>query len=568
MNLPIRSRLRIGIFSLLLIFIIFQLFLVKSVIDTESQVKKAVITPNTVFRLSSRLDQALVNIFHHFNEIMNSNDIPFIKNIIAKNIHLEERFYRDCTLLYKANVFPGLKNDIENLIKEYSKFRHITGEFYNIALNRLESGIQKKKLYNRIRNITTHLDDLLSEIQEMIIEISEKSISTVNISVNRLYFFLFITFLVFLIITLFLPFYFSKLYLKRLNSLNKFASEFAAGNYSERVPVFGTDEFYEVSENLNKMADMLQDQVKRIEKKVRIRTREIENSNLKINNLKIELEKKVHERTNELNEKIRKLNRSKKAMILMIEDLNRVTSELKNAEKELILKERLATVGQISGNISHELRNPLGVIDSSVFYLKTRLGGKDEKVTVHLERIKANIDASVKIIESLINITRMKKPVFGIVMLLPLIEEVLKDVKIKKGVNVNKNKLSDDLAIIADREQMKMVLRNILQNASDELGEKGKIEIEAKKSDGKYAEILIKDNGRGISKEDLDKIFEPLFTTKARGIGFGLSITKLIIENHNGKIEVNSEMGKGTVFSVFIPLVNENRNNQVLKKGI
>jgi two-component system sensor kinase FixL len=229
------------------------------------------------------------------------------------------------------------------------------------------------------------------------------------------------------------------------------------------------------------------------------------------------------------------------------------TRELREAQEELLLKERLAVLGHFAGNISHELRNPLAAVDSSAYFLNMKLGNSDEKIRRHLERISENVNKAVAIIQSLLSLTRMEKPNALPCDLAEIIRESLNSSKIPETVEVVTEFSEDEISVKADREQLRMALKNIIRNAVQAMNEAGKLTVSARFGESGQAEIVISDTGTGIPRKHLEKIFQPLFTTKAQGIGFGLSITQMIIENHGGTVRAESEPGKGTAFIAALP---------------
>jgi len=243
------------------------------------------------------------------------------------------------------------------------------------------------------------------------------------------------------------------------------------------------------------------------------------------------------------------LERSKK-------NLQESQIQLKEVQGQLIRKEKLAAIGQLAGSMGHELRNPLGVIGNSIYYLKMTLKKPDEKVQKHLNILKREIKRSDDIVSELLDFSRMQFPFLVKIDLNTLIKDTTAEMKMPKQVELNME-LDEKLPPIPlDSEKIKQVIYNLVSNAIGAISGKGKLEIETGKSDD-FAEIIIRDNGEGIPKENLKKIFEPLFTTKAKGIGLGLPIIKNIIESHKGKIEVESKIGKGTAFTVKLPFRNK-----------
>ncbi len=269
-------------------------------------------------------------------------------------------------------------------------------------------------------------------------------------------------------------------------------------------------------------------------------------------NYKNNLEESVKMRTGEYEEQVDKLSKSQRAMLFMIEDLNRTSAKLKDTQDELLLKERLAVLGQFSGSISHELRNPLSVIDSSAYYLRTALADKSAKVDEHLGRIKNAVIVSTSIIESLLNLTRMKKPVMEINDLIEILNQCITEVRIPDRIELVKGYHQKSIKIDCEFLQIKIAFKNILKNAVESMESAGRLEVKTSPIDKYKVKISIKDSGKGISEKNLPNIFKPLFTLKAKGIGFGLPLSKMIVENHNGEIYVNSELDAGTEFIVIL----------------
>ena len=227
--------------------------------------------------------------------------------------------------------------------------------------------------------------------------------------------------------------------------------------------------------------------------------------------------------------------------------------EIRDQMSALKEKERLAAIGELSGNISHEMKNSLGVIDSSVYYLKMRLKGEDAKVLTHLERIKSAVVTSDGIIKSLADLTRTTAFNPERLNLIDVVADSIKAVGPPETVKVIETYAEEEIEIDGDLEALGMAFRNIIDNAIRSMDGKGTLFVAVKRPDEHGVAVSLADTGPGISKEHLSKIFRPLFTTRAKGMGFGLSMTKMIIEKHNGAIQVKSEQGEGATFTVHLP---------------
>jgi signal transduction histidine kinase len=298
-------------------------------------------------------------------------------------------------------------------------------------------------------------------------------------------------------------------------------------------------EFAKLETEYNKAKDEVKkDYIIEVEKEVADRTR------------------KLQERTSELEMKEAELARSQKAMLFMVEDLNRQAKELKDAQEKIVRSEKLAAIGQLASSVAHEIRNPLGVIKNAVYYFNMLGLGKDNpEIKENLAIISQEIEISDRIISDLLEFSRVKKPDLRPENINMIIEEILRRLKAKisPGIEIA-TELSGNLPEVeVDALQIQQIFSNVALNALQAMEKGGKLTIISREQNG-FVEIAFKDTGCGIPKENLAKIFEPLFSTKAKGTGLGLSVCRSLVEGHNGKIEVESEAGKGTTFRVKLPI--------------
>ncbi len=234
------------------------------------------------------------------------------------------------------------------------------------------------------------------------------------------------------------------------------------------------------------------------------------------------------------------------------ERLEEMIEELKDAQEELVRKEKLAVLGQLSGGVGHELRNPLGVINNAVYYLKTILTDADETTKEYLDMISSEVQNSEKIVSDLLDFSRIKPSEREETEISEMIDGVRKRHAPPENVKITVDITEDLPPVYVDPRQIGQVLDNLITNAYQAMPEGGELNIESKKVKNKV-HILFKDTGSGISKENMKKLFEPLFTTKARGIGMGLSVSKNLAESNSGRIEIESEEGKGSTFTIILP---------------
>ena len=240
----------------------------------------------------------------------------------------------------------------------------------------------------------------------------------------------------------------------------------------------------------------------------------------------------------------------KKQADVMVEQ---TTKKLREAQEELIRKEQLAVLGHLAGGVSHELRNPLGVIKNAVYFLNMVLEESEPEVKEILEILDKEIVTSENIISGLLDFARPKPLSLQKVDINDVVQKVLSRITVPNEVKVL-GQLNKALpSIEADLEQLTQVFNNIISNAIQAMPEGGQLVIKSEAPTPSWVTISIEDTGVGIPEENLEKIFEPLFTTKAKGIGLGLAVTKTLVEEHGGSIEVQSEAGKGSTFTVKLP---------------
>lgn len=211
--------------------------------------------------------------------------------------------------------------------------------------------------------------------------------------------------------------------------------------------------------------------------------------------------------------------------------------------------ERLATLGQVAGGVAHELRNPLNVVRTSVYYLLNARNANEAKKTEHLERIERHVARADGVITALSNFAKMPVPDFRPVALVPLLRETLELESIGENIKLQLNLPEGLPPVLADGDQLRIVFGNLIRNACDAMPDGGELTLEARAGEDNI-EVVVGDTGMGISAENLSRIMEPLYSTKARGLGLGLSIARSILEKNNGSLKVTSEAGRGSIFSV------------------
>lgn len=237
------------------------------------------------------------------------------------------------------------------------------------------------------------------------------------------------------------------------------------------------------------------------------------------------------------------------------------TAALHEAQDNLLRKERLATLGQLTGTVSHELRNPLGTIQASVDVLRNILQVCPEEIDRPLQRIIRNIHRCEVIINELLDYSRSAPPHLVTTPVAPWLIDILNAYPGYDRISID-GAMDNELLADIDVERMRRAVINVLDNAMQACNAREscgqydadcRINVYLASSDGRIR-IEISDTGLGMSESIIQKVFEPLFSTKAFGVGLGLAIVKQILEQHMGDIDISSEVGVGTVVTLWIPL--------------
>ena len=213
--------------------------------------------------------------------------------------------------------------------------------------------------------------------------------------------------------------------------------------------------------------------------------------------------------------------------------------------------ERLATFGQLVGSIGHDLRNPLGVIETSLYILRGRIG-QDERATKHLDRIGEQLQLANGIISNLLDMIRNRPLQRERVALGDVVQGAAAAVKRPEGVGLALQGLEALPPVDGDPVQLRQVFVNLLENAAYAASPAGEITVRGGAAEG-AVEVQVEDTGPGVDEHTLRRLFEPLITTKERGVGLGLALVKRIAERHGGTVAYSARPGGGARFTVRLP---------------
>lgn len=296
----------------------------------------------------------------------------------------------------------------------------------------------------------------------------------------------------------------------------------------------------------------------------------IQNSRFHVDlkNYKENLEKLVAERTYELNatnEELKstneELHEKNKIVMQQKEELQATLNNLKSMKAKLIQSEKMASLGILTAGVAHEINNPLNFISGSYFGLERFFTNKAPEykndVAVLLNGLRTGIERASDVVQGLNHFSRDSKKYNEKCDIHSIINNCLLILKnrYKDRIEIKKQYENDSVIIIGNEGKLHQVFLNILTNAVQSIEKNGEISIETKKLKNNI-KVIIKDNGCGMNQKDISKIIEPFFTTKdpGKGIGLGLSISYNIIKEHNGDIDFESKLNKGTSVKITLPL--------------
>lgn len=383
-----------------------------------------------------------------------------------------------------------------------------------------------KPIYEFYAPVTSFVEEkseinLYSELQEKNATSSEELIGVVRVSLSTEYIRKDMLKLIhevsalsvfFLVIGIFAAFYLSRRITQPILQLTAMAEDLGSGKtWTKTFSFFPKDEIGLLANTFLTMGDRIKEREERLEK------------------WSEELEKRVEERTH----------------------------ELKESQNRLIHIERLAAIGQLAAAVSHDLKNPLTGIELGVVYLKKKLSAQAPEILQLLDSIGEEAEHANRIINDILIFSRPTLPIFKWVDVNKIIDEAFSIAQLSgmlKEINVTKNFSPDIPPINADPYQLRRVFENLITNSRQAMLGRGGIWVETKLGGDDSVEIRFTDNGPGISGENLAKIFNPFFTTRAKGTGLGLTIVKGIIEMHQGEIKVETNLGEGTTFVICLPI--------------
>jgi signal transduction histidine kinase len=293
-----------------------------------------------------------------------------------------------------------------------------------------------------------------------------------------------------------------------LKDLSRAARDISAGDYGRRADVHREDELGVMADSFNNMARQIEESHHGMEVRVRERTKELETA----------------------------------------------LGELREAQEALVRKEKLATLGLLAGGVGHELRNPLGVMTNAIYYLGAVMKEAPAEIKEYLEILRTQIALSEKIVGDLLDFARIKPPQWETVSLSQIVDAQLARAGPLDAVRIEHDFPADLPAVRVDRVQMGQVVLNLIMNALQAMNGNAVLTFRGRHTSAGFVRLDVIDTGVGMTPDQMRRLFEPLYTTKARGIGLGLAVSQGLVRANGGVISAESSPGTGTTMSVSLPM--------------
>jgi signal transduction histidine kinase len=315
----------------------------------------------------------------------------------------------------------------------------------------------------------------------------------------------------------------------------------ARGDLSHPVVISTDDEIGDLARSFNQMVKQLEDSRKELEDYSRT------------------LERKVEKRTTELERNVRELSEARIATLNILEDINEAKKELEKANRELMEMDEMKS--KFLGTASHELKTPLTAIKANVdFILSGREGPIPRNLRQYLLTIQRNTNRIQEIMEKMLDMARIKAGKIGLLVervnLLSAVKEFVKEIEpVEKRIDI-KIKIPRNIHVQADKDRLHDIYVNLLSNAFKFTPTGGEVRIGARR-DNDVVLAEVSDTGVGIPEDQREKVFDEFYQVDRRrygGTGLGLTIVKGIVEEHGGKIWVDSKLGRGSSFYFTVPL--------------
>jgi len=249
--------------------------------------------------------------------------------------------------------------------------------------------------------------------------------------------------------------------------------------------------------------------------------------------------------------------RSRDEIGILAEAFNRMAADLKRAERELVDAAKFSFVGELASGVAHEVRTPLGVLRSSAQILERTLPVRDDESRELLRMLRDEVDRIERVVSSLLNLGRPREKQIEAAPLGPILARAVAFVEPQareKQLDLACAPAASEVPVACDPELIYQVVLNLLVNAIQIVPARGRIEVRQLRADKNQAGFEVRDDGPGMSEDVRARIFEPYFTRREGGTGLGLTFVQRVVQEHRGRVTVESAPGLGTAFQVWLPL--------------
>jgi PAS domain S-box-containing protein len=237
------------------------------------------------------------------------------------------------------------------------------------------------------------------------------------------------------------------------------------------------------------------------------------------------------------------------------------TQQLRETQDQLVRKEKLATLGQLAGTVAHEIRNPLGIIKNAVYYLESTSSADNKEASESFGEINRALTSSNRIVGELLDFAHDPKLDVTEFATNDVVDRALSVVTVPEDIDIQCECNDSDVRFRADAGQVERILINLIQNAVQAMPDGGSLTIRCRRVAGQQTQIEVEDTGHGIRQDELEKVFEPLYSRRVKGVGLGLALCRRYAELNHGTLIANSELKQGSTFCLTLPCAVEQPGN-------
>lgn len=560
MRIGIKEKLLGGFAIVLLLFVSMIIYSLQSIYSLEQHVQMTYDHPLTVTRAVIKIEVGIIAIHRSMKDVA----LSFSREERDKYISVVQLSEKDALIQFDIVLTQILGEEGQKLASDarigFIDWRPIRERV--IAL--MEVG-----KYKEAQHITrTEGDDYVDIISDKLKMLEEYAANkAMDFNKDSIYIatrtrnITFMALALCIVISIFIALYLSVSLTRRLKSISQAATKISQGELGITINSKGKDEVSQLADSFNKMALHLKEMYKSLEEKVSDRTKDLTNANKELQLLKQSLEKTVIEKTKDLEKKVQELNRSEKAMLYMVEDLNQTSEQLKKEQEKLEVANK--ELEAFSYSVSHDLRAPLRSIDGFTRILMedyvTNLDAEGKRLGAVIQQ---NAKKMAQLIDDLLTFSRMARTTMSLtqINMKNMVNSIYLEVTVpeeRQRINFNIDDLSETEG---DTTMMRQVWMNLISNAVkfSSYSKQAVISVSNQEEENKITYCIV-DNGAGFDMKYKDKlfgVFQRLHGEKEfEGTGVGLALVQRIIHRHGGKVWAEGKVDKGAAFYFSLPKI-------------